>query len=99
MKQCTKCKEWKEEGEFSKNKQCGGGLRPVCKTCTSEYNRLYHKKRKSLCSILKNHAFLLRDDPDRLTTDYIKKISGIRKFACKDTRKEEGNYPTATMGA
>lgn len=35
MKQCTKCKEWKDKSCFYKHKECKDGLDPRCKTCIS----------------------------------------------------------------
>ena len=42
MKQCNKCKKWKEESEFSKNLIFKDGLRYWCKTCESKYQRRYY---------------------------------------------------------
>jgi len=45
-KVCTKCKEEKSVGEFSKDKSSRAGLRYVCKACASEYNRKWHEENK-----------------------------------------------------
>jgi len=45
MKQCTKCKKWKDESEFRKRLICKGGLSYWCKDCESEYNRSRYQKR------------------------------------------------------
>jgi len=37
MKQCSKCKEWKDEGEFCRNKNGADGLHSQCKICVKEY--------------------------------------------------------------
>lgn len=127
MKQCTKCKEWKEENEFYKDKRVKGGLRSWCKLCSIAGNKQYFAKKyredpkfrerynaanaeyqrnrrrlkntperkrspingelsktNGVCTILKNHVYLLKDDPERLTTDFIKKVSGIRRSACTE---------------
>lgn len=57
MKQCSQCKEWKDESEFSKDKYGIQGLRSNCKLCCKayrdshkeqikEYGILYNKKNK-----------------------------------------------------
>lgn len=53
MKQCNKCKKYKEESEFHKDKHCKDGLYSICKQCKSAYmkNRWkndpeYREKRK-----------------------------------------------------
>ena len=43
MKQCTKCKEWKELDEFHKNKNAKDGHRNECKECVKEYQKKYRK--------------------------------------------------------
>jgi hypothetical protein len=43
MKQCTKCKEWKEEGEYSKNRSVKSGLKSECKMCESDRRRKYRE--------------------------------------------------------
>jgi hypothetical protein len=39
MKQCTSCKEIKEEKYFSKNKRCKDGLEIYCRLCRRERNK------------------------------------------------------------
>ena len=39
MKTCSKCKESKDEAEFSKNKSKKNGLDSRCKSCVREYQR------------------------------------------------------------
>ena len=39
MKTCSKCKESKDEAEFSKNKSKKDGLDSRCKSCVREYQR------------------------------------------------------------
>jgi len=38
MKQCTKCKKWKDESHFRKHSQVKCGLRPECKDCSKKVN-------------------------------------------------------------
>ena len=43
---CSKCKQTKDIGEFSKNKDGKDGLRSQCKSCISELNKIYRQKNK-----------------------------------------------------
>jgi len=44
MKQCTRCKRWKDESEFSRQSRSKDGLRYWCKKCESEYERKRYRK-------------------------------------------------------
>jgi hypothetical protein len=44
MKQCTKCKKWKNESKFGKNSKSKDGLRYWCKDCVRAYMREGYKK-------------------------------------------------------
>jgi hypothetical protein len=44
MKQCSKCKKWKEESEFHKARASKDGLGNRCKDCDRAYNRERYKK-------------------------------------------------------
>lgn len=46
MKQCTKCKEWKDESEFYKHKLHKDGLSSNCKICINSKIAEYHKTDK-----------------------------------------------------
>ncbi len=46
MKQCTKCRQRKDESEFSKNCNNKDGLRYCCKKCEREYYRRYYRKNR-----------------------------------------------------
>ncbi len=39
MKQCTKCKKWKDKSKFGKDGKSKDGLRYWCKECNSQYYR------------------------------------------------------------
>ncbi len=126
MRQCTKCKEWKEETEFYKLSHGKSGLHSWCKLCHNKNCADYFRKRlqtdpefhkefnnnqrersrkkrrdagiperiknplkeyllqqQQTCRILREHVNILREDPERLTTDFIKKIAGIKKEECQ----------------
>ena len=38
----------------------------------------------SVCIILNKHHEILKDDPERLSTDFIKSMSGMKRKACKE---------------
>jgi len=46
MKQCTKCKKWKDLREFSKQSSRKDGLRSWCKKCECEYAHNYYGRKK-----------------------------------------------------
>ena len=46
MKQCSKCKEWKELVDFSKQKSTKDGLQWHCKVCIKEYSKKYYENNK-----------------------------------------------------
>lgn len=41
--------------------------------------------RRGTCSILKKHAILLKHDPERLSTDFLKRCIGLDKKECFDS--------------
>jgi len=45
-KQCTKCKEWKDENEFHKDRSRKDGLFPQCKCCCNKRRREWGKNNK-----------------------------------------------------
>lgn len=57
-KQCIKCKEWKDKGEFGKDKYCKDGLRCYCKKCISILCKLSQRLETSLNSTLAKLDYL-----------------------------------------
>lgn len=51
MKQCTKCKEWKDKSEFRKNNGKKDGLHTCCKTCHSKASKAYYESHKEKAAI------------------------------------------------
>jgi len=46
QKRCRRCKRWKTESEFYKNRSCKDGLKFLCKECSKKVNRNSYKKRR-----------------------------------------------------
>ena len=46
MKRCSRCKKWKEESEFSKDRRRKDGLSSCCKKCGCEYVRKHYRRDK-----------------------------------------------------
>jgi hypothetical protein len=53
MKQCSKCKEWKEESEFGKDSSRKNGVQNYCKKCRKEYYYINKNKIKEYLNINK----------------------------------------------
>jgi hypothetical protein len=48
QKRCRRCKSWKTESEFYKNRSCKDGLQFRCKACSDKATNKAHKKRRTL---------------------------------------------------
>ena len=46
QKRCRRCKSWKTESEFYKNRSCKDGLKFWCKECSKKANRNSYRKRR-----------------------------------------------------
>jgi hypothetical protein len=46
LKRCTKCKQWKNESQFYKNRRSKDGLRSRCKKCSSKAAKKYRRKKQ-----------------------------------------------------
>ncbi len=47
QKRCRRCKSWKTESEFYKNRSCKDGLQFRCKACANKATNKSHKKRRT----------------------------------------------------
>lgn len=63
MNQCAKCKEWKNESEFCKNKIAKDGINYVCKQCVKQY---YQDNKKE---IYEQHKIYYQNNKDKLKED------------------------------
>jgi hypothetical protein len=79
MKTCSHCGEEKEESEFYKLPTTQTGLNSWCKKCMSEISTKHYYKKKAtrikkldvVCAIIKEHNEDLKDDPERLHSDFL----------------------------
>ena len=78
MKQCTKCKEFKNESEFGKQKCQGSGLRPRCKKCHSEDCKQYREN---------NPEKVLESKKKYRDNNYEKTLKQQKKY--RDNNKEK----------
>ena len=82
QKRCTKCKKWKKESEFGKDRTCKDGLRIRCRECDRAYEReRYRKDRKSV--------------KDRLRYEqYHRIVAGVKQKRCCRCKKwkDESQY-------
>jgi hypothetical protein len=91
MKKCSKCKIIKDESEFyhTSTSGCYGWCKSchiadvlkrkkfgVLSRNTGAPQDTQQIEYGSCCTILKSHADILRDDPERLSTSFIRKMSG-----------------------
>ena len=80
-KRCTKCKRWKEESEFCKDRARKDGLRIYCKGCNNAYSlKLRRKNRKGK----KARVYLRFEDRHRTFRGVKQKLCGD----CKQWKKE-----------
>lgn len=85
MKQCTKCKEWKDESEFAKNSKAKDGLCHRCKACQKEYRKQHKEHMREYC---KNYYLENRDTiRTNVKRNYESNRSNIIKY--KDTYYRE----------
>ena len=47
QKRCRRCKSWKTESEFYKDRSCKDGLQSWCKACANKATNKSHKKRRT----------------------------------------------------
>ena len=75
MKQCTKCKKWKDESEFSKQLSRKDGLRSWCKKCVSEYSHKYYRRNRK--SVKKHYSY---EECHRV-------VKGVKEKRCTKCKK------------
>lgn len=62
MKQCTLCKEFKDESEFHKDRSTKSGLSPWCKTCRKSRNQTAWVNRKKELSEKRDKSKAIRTE-------------------------------------
>lgn len=82
MKQCSKCKEWKDESEFHKDKRTRDGVYPQCKICKNKRTREYFR---SEAGKEYNKSWQKRFRQTEQGKEYYKKYANSEKG--KETRK------------
>jgi hypothetical protein len=83
-KTCSKCKQTKDIGEFSKDKKRKDGLRTQCKSCASEHSKAYHQKNKEAIAE-KNKAY--RQENKEELAEYRKAYHQKNKEAIAEKNK------------
>lgn len=75
MKQCTKCKKWKDHSEFSIERTGKDGLRSWCKKCRCEYMHKYYRRNRR--SVTKYRSY---EESHRL-------VDGVKEKRCSSCKK------------
>jgi 5-methylcytosine-specific restriction endonuclease McrA len=79
MKQCRKCKEWKESNEFYPDNGTRDKLHSYCIKCSNLVSRIYHDKNKKKRN---------RQSRDYHHTHKDQKSSYLRKWRSKNRKRE-----------
>ena len=70
MKQCTKCKQLKDESEFYKRKASKDGFTPQCKECHKLNIFRYSRTKQGVVSLLYNGQILHSKDRNHIPPQY-----------------------------
>jgi hypothetical protein len=93
MKQCSKCKEWKDESEFGKHKGKPDGLMYQCKLCDNARARKWYSKNRR-----RKLTYDASYKNDRYHTDAIYRLKVLSRRALSSALKRGGfskRSPTA----
>lgn len=78
---CTRCSETKDEREFILENGSIGVSCDGCRHLSQNYVRRQAKgllppqiSGATVCDVLHSHSTIMQDDPDRLSTDFIKTL-------------------------
>lgn len=97
MKNCNRCKLYKKEIDFNKNKNKKDGLQSICIICTNEYNKKYYIDNKNSLSLKlaeyrsnnkdkrKEYCINNREKINKKSREYFKKrkeIDSLFKLNC-----------------
>lgn len=72
MKKCYRCKQLKDDNEFSKNKAKKDGLQASCILCKRAYDRDYYKDRIYDKSIRRKNTLARRDTNRKIVYNHLK---------------------------
>ncbi len=75
MKQCTKCKKWKDESKFHEERKSEDGLQRWCKECRRRYDRKYYKRHKK--TTRRNYSY---EESHRT-------VSGVKQKHCSKCKR------------
>jgi hypothetical protein len=82
-KRCTKCRKWKQESEFHKDRARRDGLRLYCKGCAKVYERKVRRKNSKAV-----REYLRYEDRHRVIRGFKEKLCG----RCKQWKYESDFY-------
>lgn len=82
QKQCTKCKQWKDETEFSKNIYSPDGLNTVCKLCDKTRAAIFRKPREL-------YSYEMYNEQGQKQCSKCKQWRSVDSF-CKCTANKDG---------
>lgn len=85
LKRCTKCKRWKEESEFNKDRARKDGLRIYCKGCDTAYGRKHYRRNRKNKKAVRD--YLSYEERHRT-------VKGFREKLCSRCKKwkTESNF-------
>jgi len=89
-KRCTKCKRWKEESEFCKDRARKDGLRIYCKGCNNGYALKHRRKNRKG---KKTRIYLRFEDRHRVIRGFKEKLCS----RCKKWKYYSGFYKNQQM--
>ena len=88
MKQCFRCKKFKNEKEFHKNKAKKDGIDIYCKECICKYGKKYRGINKEALALKrKEYIFNHKKDKSEYDKEYYKKNEELKKIYAKEYRE------------
>jgi len=98
MKQCIRCKKFKSEEEFHKNKAKKDGKSIYCKECLREYGKKYRDINKEVLALVrKEYIFNHKKEKSEYDKKYYKKNKELKKLYSKNYREENKDLVSETL--